>query len=267
MIDEAFEAQYNIRRRHPESPAHYARYTAESERVRRSLACELDVAYGTSAGETLDIFPAARPGGAVLVFIHGGYWRALDKRDVSFVAEPFVAAGTSVVAINYDLTPKVEVEEIVRQSERALRWVAAHMTRIGGDAARLFVGGHSAGGQLSAWALLAAPPLPLAGAVLLSGVFDLEPLLHTNVNEQLRLDPPRARALSPVHHWRPTKVPMLVGVGGAETDGFIDQSRRFADVAGVPANVWAGLDHYTILHELARPDSDVHRAVAGFIAG
>lgn len=267
MIDEAFEAQYNIRRRHPESPGHYARYAAESERVRQSLACELDVPYGPSPGETLDIFPAATRGGPVLVFIHGGYWRALDKRDVSFIAEPFVAAGIGVITINYDLTPKVEVEEIVRESERALRWVEAHLAGLGGDPAQIFVGGHSAGGHLSAMALLAEPPLPLAGAILLSGVFDLVPLLRTNVNDAIRLDEARARALSPVYHWKPTRVPILVGVGGAETDGFIGQSQEFADVAGVPAHVWPGLDHYTIMHELARADSQVHRAVAGFIAG
>lgn len=267
MIVEAFEADYNIRRRHPESPGHYARYQAESERVRKSLPCEIDVAYGASAGETLDVFPAARRGGPVFVFIHGGYWRALDKRDVSFIAEPFVAAGIGVVTINYDLAPRVEVEEIVAQTRRALRWIEGNPGRLGGDPARIFVGGHSAGGHLAAMALLAAPPLHLAGAVALSGIFDLVPLLHTNVNEAIRLDEDRARRLSPLCHWRPTATPLLVGVGGGETNGFIVQSTRFAEIAGVPAHVWPDLDHYTILHELARPDSPVHREVARFIAG
>jgi arylformamidase len=265
MIVEEVEAQYNIRRRHPESPGHYARYQAESERVRNTLACDLDVPYGTSAGETLDIFRAASARGPLFVFIHGGYWRALDKRDVSFIAEPFVAAGIGVVTINYDLTPKVEVEEIVAQSRRALRWVDQHLDRLGGDPDQVFVGGHSAGGHLAAMALLAEPALRLAGAVALSGIFDLVPLLHTNVNDAIRLDETRARALSPLHHWRPTSTPLLVGVGGGETDGFITQSTRFAAAAGVPAHVWPALDHYTLMHELARPDSAVHRAVADFI--
>src|SRR5260221_3052709 len=118
LIDPTIDAEYNIRRRHPESPTHYAHYTEDSARARAALTAELDVAYGERPAERLDLFPASRPNSPVLVFIHGGYWRALDKNDFSFIAPAFVAAGIGVALINYDLTPRVTVETIVTQSQR-----------------------------------------------------------------------------------------------------------------------------------------------------
>lgn len=271
MIDEAFEAEYNIRRRHPESPAHYARYAEDSARARGVMRCTLDIPYGDSPGERLDLFPVNAPGAPVLVFIHGGYWRALDKRDVSFLAPPFVAAGITTILINYDLAPRVTVDTIVKQAQRGLNWVFGNLHRFGGDPARVFVAGHSAGGQLTAMALLARPPLGLAGGIALSGVFDLVPLLRTNVNLDVRLDDAGARRNSPLHRLaalgpNPLSAPLLIGVGGGETRGFIDQSRDFAAALGIDARIYPALDHYTIMLELARPESDVHRDILRFLA-
>jgi arylformamidase len=273
VIDEALEAEYNIRRRHPESPEYYRRFAADSEVARQTLGARpgaaFDVAYGAGSGETLDLFPAPRSAGSagapVFVFIHGGYWRALDKRDFSFIAPPFVAAGISVAMVNYDLAPRVEVETIVAQTQAALGWVIANLARLGGDPARLFVGGHSAGGQLTALALLDGPKL--AGGLAWSGVFDLVPLLGTNVNDAIRLDEPRARRLSPRHIDRPLGAPLLVGVGGGESRGFVDQSCDFAATRGLDARVYPGLNHYTIMLELARPGSQVHRDAVRFMTG
>lgn len=270
MIDEALEAEYNIRRRHPESPGHYARYAEDSARARAALRCTLDIPYGDSPGERLDLFPANAPRAPVLVFIHGGYWRALDKRDVSFIAPPFVAAGITMVLINYDLAPRVTVDTIVRQAQRGLDWVFGNLHRFDGDPTRVFVGGHSAGGQLTAMALLARPPSSLAGGIALSGVFDLVPLLRTNVNLDIRLDEAGARRNSPLHRLaalgpRPLSAPLLIGVGGGETRGFIDQSRDFAAALGIEARLYPTLDHYTIMLELARPQSDVHRDILRFM--
>lgn len=261
MIDPAVDAEYNIRRRHPESPQHYARYAADSAAAREALGGRLDLAYGAAPGERLDFFPAESGSGAPLfLFIHGGYWRALDKADFSFVAPPFVAAGIAVALINYDLTPKVTVETIVAQTQRAIGW-AHDNPALPFDRRRLVVGGHSAGGQLTALALAAEPMLPIAAGVALSGVFDLVPLLRTNVNQQLTLDEARARALSPAHHPCPSRSPSLIGVGGAETDGFIRQSRDFAVRSGRQAVLYPGLDHYTIMTALADPASLPHRDV------
>ena len=260
MIDPAVDAEYNIRRRHPESPQHYARYAADSEAARAALNGRIDLAYGEAPGERLDFFPAARADAPLFLFIHGGYWRALDKRDFSFVAPPFVAAGIAVALINYDLTPKVTVETVVAQTQRAIRRVHDDAS-LAFDRQRLVVGGHSAGGQLTALALAAEPRLPIAAGIAISGVFDLVPLLKTNVNEQLMLDEKRARALSPMHHPRVDRAPDLICVGGAETDGFIGQSRDFAARLGQPVTIYPGLDHYTIMSALADPAGDVHRDV------
>jgi arylformamidase len=257
MIDEAFEAQYNIRRRHPESPQHYARYIADSAATRAALDGKLDLRYGPAPGETFDFFPAAHADAPLFLFIHGGYWRALDKGDFSFIAPPFVAAGIAVALINYDLTPKVTVEIIVAQAQQAIGWIH-NDNGLMFDRRRLVVGGHSAGGQLTALALAAEPRLPIAAGIALSGVFDLVPLLKTNVNVQLTLDEARARALSPMHHPRLDRAPDLVCVGGAESDGFIWQSRAYAERVGRTAKVYPGLDHYTIMSALADPASAVH---------
>jgi arylformamidase len=265
MIDEVIDAQYNIRRRHPESPQHYARYEADSVAARASLNGQIDLRYGEASGETLDFFPAVRRDAPLFLFIHGGYWRALDKRDFSFIAPGFVAEGIAVALINYDLTPNVTVETIVAEVLRGVAWIQGRAATLGFDSGRMIVGGHSAGGQLTAMAL--AADLPIAAGIAISGVFDLVPLLKTNVNVQLTLDEARARALSPMHHPRPDRAPALICVGGAETDGFIDQSRDYARALGREAVVYPGLDHYTIMSELARSDSAVHRDVRRVIDG
>lgn len=260
MINPSIDAEYNIRKRHPESPQHYARYEAESAAARAALGGRIDLRYGEAPGETLDFFPAARADAPLFVFIHGGYWRALDKRDFSFIAPPFVAAGIAVTLVNYDLCPKVTVETIVAESQRAIRWTHDAST-LPFNRRRLIVGGHSAGGHLTAMALAAEPRLPIAAGVAISGVFDLAPLMETNVNEQIALDEERARALSPTHHPRPDRAPELICVGGAETDGFIGQSRDYAAALGRTAKIYAGLDHYTIMTALADPTTELHSDV------
>jgi arylformamidase len=260
MIDPSIDAEYNIRKRHPESPLHYARYAADSAAARAALGGRIDQHYGKTLGETLDFFPAAHADAPLFLFVHGGYWRALDKRDFTFIASPFVAAGTAVALINYDLCPKVTVETIVAQTQRGIHWIYDN-TELHFDRRRLIVGGHSAGGHLTAMALAAEPRLPIAAGIAISGVFDLVPLLRTNVNEQIMLDEARARALSPAHHPRPDRTPELICVGGAETDGFIGQSRDYATRLGKTATIYPGLDHYTIMSALAEPASDLHRDV------
>lgn len=267
MIDEAVDAEYNIRRRHPESPQHYARYETDSAAARVALGGRIDLRYGEAEGERLDFFPAAGGSPPLFLFIHGGYWRALDKRDFSFIAPPFVAAGISVALINYDLTPKVTVEEIVAQTQRAIGWTYRNASELGFDPRRLVVGGHSAGGHLTAMALAAEPRLPIAAGVAISGVFDLVPLLKTNVNVQLTLDEDRARRLSPMHHPCPDRAPELICVGGAETDGFIRQSQGFAERFRKSAKIYPGLDHYTIMSALADPQSDIHCDIRAIVDG
>ena len=123
------------------------------------MTCHLDLRYGDMPGESIDLFPARKGDGSCLMFIHGGYWRSLDKNDFSFLAPTLVDAGISLAVVNYDLCPKVTVEEIVQQMLRASRWLWLHAEDYGMDQDRLYVGGHSAGGHLTAMLMCALWPV------------------------------------------------------------------------------------------------------------
>ena len=148
---------YNNRALVPEFAVHIERWQRDSAQARAQLPCALDVAYGSGQGETMDIFPpgeeAGRNPAPVLVFLHGGYWRSLDKSDHSFIAPMFNQAGACVVVPNYALCPAVTIPQIVMQMVRALAWVHRHIEKFGGDPARITVMGHSAGGHLAAMML------------------------------------------------------------------------------------------------------------------
>ncbi|MEO5843736.1 MAG: alpha/beta hydrolase [Caldimonas sp.] len=268
---EWFDAQYNNRARIPEHLAILREWDERSHHARASSACTLDLAYGSAPGERLDLFTPKAPGAPVLVYIHGGYWRALDKRDQSFIAPPFVAAGAMVVLPNYALCPAVDIEHIVLQLVQALAWVWRHAAGHGGDPSRIVVVGHSAGGHLAAMMLscdwrAVAPDLPVDlvdSALALSGVFELEPLRHAPfLAPDLNLDATSARRLSPV--LMPAPGGRLVAIVGA------DESEEFRRQSAAIAAAWGGRavpvceevparHHMNVLHELADPSSRTHR--------
>jgi len=225
---EFVEREYNLRAAFPDHPQWFARWAADSEAARARLEGCLNLRYGSGPRQTIDLFPAAQPRGALL-FIHGGYWRALDKSDHAFVAPPLVAEGIGVAVINYDLCPDVSIARIVDECREGVAWLRREGTRYGVPAERLVVAGHSAGGHLAAmlvatdWSALGSPS-GLAGAVAISGVFDLEPLIQVSFNADLKLDRARARAVSPIHLRPRSSVPMLCAAGADETSEFIRQS-------------------------------------------
>ncbi len=265
------ERMYNNRMRVPDHADYYARWAAESALVRRSLPCDLDVAYGTAPGETLDVFPAARPGAPVVVFIHGGYWRGMDKSQHSFLVPSLRAQGAAVVVPNYALCPQVSIPQITLQMVHAVGWAWRNARRFGGDARRLVVIGHSAGGQLAAMMLACAWPTAQAGlprdvvkaALGISGLYDLQPLLHTpSLQEVLRLTPDQVAQASPARLPAPARG-RLIGVVGADESGeYLRQNRLIQQAWGrerVPvASVLAGLNHFSVLDGLAQPGTRLH---------
>jgi len=266
-----FDAQYNNRARIPEHLQILAEWAERSAAARAALPATLDIAYGRDPAERLDLFPAATPRAPVLVYIHGGYWRALDKADASFIAPPFVAAGAAVVVTNYALCPAASIEEIVRQQREALAWVWRHAAELGGDPERIVVAGHSAGGHLAAMTLATDwpavdPRLPadlVKGALSLSGVFELEPLRHAPfLASDLRLDAAAAERLSPIALAAP-KRPLFALVGGDESEEFLRQNALIAETwgpAAVPVcEAVPGRHHMSVLRELAEPGSRTHR--------
>lgn len=211
---EYFDNQYNNRLRVPNFLVdHLQPWTERSKVIRKQLVPELNINYGNAAlNETLDIFGIGGMDKPVVVFIHGGYWRSLDKSDFSFVAEPFVEAGACVVVTNYALCPMASMSQIVMQQVAALVWVYRNIALYGGDVNRIRVIGHSAGGHLAAMLLAcrwneAGADLPkhlIARAMSLSGLFDLHPIrnaptlqadLQITEQEALRCSP----ALIPIH--------------------------------------------------------------------
>lgn len=264
------EAEYNLRARHPDHEEEFARWRTASALVHRIESSRRDVRYGDGDGETLDVYPTPRANAPVLVFIHGGYWRSLDKSEHAFIAPSFTAAGALVVMPNYALCPAVGIEHIALQMTRALRWVFRNAALYGGDARRIVVAGHSAGGHLAAMLLScrwkdvdpALPPQLLSAALAVSGVFDLEPLrLAPFLQSDLRLTSTSVRRLSPAFFPRPRR-PLYAAVGAGESREFQRQTALIRDQwgpTGVPVcDTIPAVNHYTILHDLADPRGRLH---------
>lgn len=266
--------QYNPRPHIPDHMAIFERWRSASALARTQAGVVLDVPYGDDASETLDLFaptvPTAPGGAPVLVFIHGGYWRSLDKSDHSFVAPSFSADGALVVLPNYALAPAVTVEHITLQMARALAWVWRHAAEHGGDPRRIVVAGHSAGGHATAmmlscrWKQLAddLPPNLVTRGLALSGLYDLEPLRHTGfLQPTLQLTPSAVARLSPAFFPRP-KAQLYAVVGGNESAEFLRQNRLIRDVWGptsVPVcETIPGTHHLSVLHNLADPAGRCH---------
>jgi arylformamidase len=266
------DAQYNNRARVPEAQAILQGWATASAAARDgSPAKQLDVRYGDGASETLDIFPAATPNAPVLVFVHGGYWRALDKSDHSFVAPGFVADGATVVVPNYALCPAVTIEDIALQCARAVAWVWRHAADFGADASRIALAGHSAGGHLAAmllscrWKQLAddLPAQPLAGALAISGLYDLEPLRLTPfLQADLRLTPAQVTRLSPAFFPRPKAGKLFAVVGGDESAEFLRHNQLIRDQWGPTAvpvcETVPGANHFSVMQNLADPVGRLH---------
>ncbi len=264
------DTQYNNRALVPEHGQIMEGWAQASALARQASRSTLDVAYGNGPNETLDVFPTSAANAPVLVFIHGGYWRSLDKADFSFVAPSFTADGAMVVVPNYALCPAVSMETIALQTARAVQWVWQHAAEHGGDPNRITVVGHSAGGHLAAmlvscrWKQLAEelPAQLVSGALSISGLFDLEPLRHTPfLQGDLRLTPASVKRLSPAFFPRP-KAKFHATVGALESPEFIRQMQLIRDVWGPTAvpvcETVPGFNHFNILQSLADPAGRLH---------
>ena len=267
--------EYNARARVPDHAQYFARWVADSRMARLAEPCYLDLAYGPEPGQALDMFPArrARHGGApLLIFIHGGYWRAQDKSDFSYLAPPFTRAGAAVAAINYRLAPAVAMQDIVRDVLAAVTWCYLHAGQYGADPQHIYVAGHSAGGHLTAMMMAcewprwhgALPVNVVKGGLAISGLFDLEPLMHASfLNVDLKLTPESSALLSPAWMKPATHAPLMTAVGALESDEFHRQNRllgeRWAAVLARDVPM-PGHHHFSICDALASPASPLHRA-------
>jgi arylformamidase len=273
-VNDDIEYQYNPRKAVANVEAFAQRAAALSAATRQRRTCRLDLRYGAGELATLDVFPAQGERPPLHVFLHGGYWRGRDKSDYSYVADALVRLGITTVVMNYDLCPKAQLPQIVHQVRAGLRWIHAHAADLGGDAESFTASGHSAGAHLIAAALppVGASAAELAGlpqaAVLVSGVYELEPVLSISVNAEIRLRPEQVDPMSPARHPPTAAVPLTVVVGGGETAGFVGQSRDFVQACAAVGTSVAYVelpvhDHYTIMGLLEEPGAPLARLIDG----
>lgn len=265
-----FDFQFNPRLQADDPDSVQPRRAALSEEVRARRPHTLGLPYGEREREFVDVFPADKPGAPVLVYFHGGYWRTGSARENNYIAAPFVDAGACIAVVNYDLCPSVPIATVVAQARAAVGWIAANIAQHGGDGERLYLLGHSAGAHLVAMALAddsgAVPHDALIGAAVVSGIYDLDPVLRAAVNEEIGLSPADVAPNSPLNHPPRAPLPLLVAVGLAESAEWIRQSRLYADcaeAAGCPVERvdLAGADHYRPLFDLYDADDPLRAAI------
>jgi arylformamidase len=258
-IDPLLEAEYSLRPRHPEREAVYAAMRKAGQSVRAANAATLDLRYGEGPRMRLDFFPATKAA-PLFVFVHGGYWRALDKETFSFLAAPLLARGIAVAMPGYDLAPGTPLPQIEAQIDTCFAWLAMNAVALDFDPARVVVSGHSAGAQLTAMAALRGNHrLGLKGLLGISGVYDLAPLLRTSIGHAIGLTSTQAQGSSPARTLlRHPRLPGCFLVGALETDGFVRQTTSFAEAwrqAGGEADTLLVPDatHFTILERALDP--------------
>jgi arylformamidase len=271
---EEHEAQYNPQRSVPDYQAAQRKRAPLNEAALATLRCEAEIAFGPGPLLALDLYIPDGPGPhPVHAVLHGGYWRAQDKRNFVFIAPPLVARGVMVAVLNYDLCPAVTLDGTVASALAGVEWLGKHVGSRGGDPARLTLSGHSAGAHLTAAAMAAdwtARGLPadlIKGALLISGIFDPRPAMRTTVNAEIRLNDEIAarqdyEAIAPR-----SRCPAWVMAGGDEPWHWIDQSLRYAQHIrrhGLKPGVIVspGFHHFDVIDQYAETGSDIARCLA-----
>jgi arylformamidase len=267
----------------PEAETWLSGDLARSQALRGSLPGLYDARYGPGPRQLADLFPAppniqgAGQKAPIVLFIHGGFWRALAKDYVRHVAIPLREAGIAAVLPSYDLCPQVPLADVVAQAKQAFLWTRQNAARLNGDPDRIYVAGNSAGAHLAAmllaedWTRHGLPASPIAGAILVTGIYDLRPVLRIQVNDDTRLSPSEVPALSPQFLPLHNKVPSIIAVGGDEPPLWIEQSKRLAAKyaqagAKVDLMVLPGLNHFSITSHLGDRDQPLVAAMLRLVA-
>ena len=260
MDQAALDAGYNNSLAVADSTALMAGFDALSAQMRLLPQAHIGLRYGAAPRALIDYFPADKPG-PVVVFIHGGYWQMRAKENFSFLAKGLLSLGLHVALVGYTLAPQATLAGIVGEVSASLDWLGVHAGDLGGNPARMVLSGWSAGGHLCAMCM--GHP-GVVGGLAISGIYDLEPVRLSYLNDKLGLGPDDVKTLSPVRVPFSPK-PITVAFGQAELPELQAQSQAFfaaRSAAGMPGQLLAvpGANHFTILPELARPDGALARA-------
>ncbi len=270
----ALDAQYDNRTRIDNSEDLVAGFTRDSETVRGRLHNISNISYGETEPERLDIFPTKGDSPVpVQVFYHGGYWRQLDSEDFHCVVPAFVEAGAVCVVVNYALIPTVDMSELLRQCRAALIWVHDNIADYGGDPERIYISGHSAGGHIVA-AMLTPNPVEgmgetahlVAGAVAISGLYDLEPIRLSYMQDILAFTLDDVRKHSPLNTPPRRPLPLVLAYGAEESEEFARQSQTYAEAVrgnGIACDVRpiSGANHMTVASDLSNADTEMAQIV------
>jgi len=264
MISAWAESEYNNRAKVPEHGAIMAGWKQDAAEFRAAhVHSEIALKYGPGERQALDIFWPGSGAAPLAMFIHGGYWQALDKDWFSHLATGFLAHGIALALPSYDLCPQVKLEVLTEQVREAAAFL---IKRHGGN---VYATGHSAGGHLTAMLMatdFSARGLPgkVHGGYAISGLFDLEPLIETSINAGLKLDTAQARALSPLHLPAPGGT-LHAFVGALEGEAYTSQSRGIAEAWHGTWGLIPGANHFTAIAPLAVPDSDMMKTIAAAV--
>jgi arylformamidase len=265
-----YEKEYDNRARVPEHPEIFARWQRETDAYRAAMpGAQLGISYGPSPRQTIDLFPGkdAKAEAPLAMFIHGGWWRALDPKMFSQMARGANAHGVTVAVVGYDLAPHVSIATIIEQMRAAVLKLWHDQRK------RVMVYGHSAGGHLTAclvateWKTLdpTAPNDLVPAGYAISGVFDLAPLTQISINADLKLDEKSAHDASPLYWQVPIGRTLDAVVGGIESPEFLRQSKTIAEVwtgsAQTRYEAIAGANHFTVLDPLIDANSGMTRRV------
>jgi len=262
MDRNALDRAYNNSTAVPESGAMFKEWLVRSEKFRALHPEHLNLEYGPRPRNRIDYFSAG-PHTPVLVFIHGGFWQMRSKEDFAFIAESFYSSGVSVAMVGYPLGPDASMDEIVADAHAAIRYLATQLPALGGDPERVVVSGWSSGGHLATMVL---DEPSLRGGVSVSGIYELEPLLKSYVNDKLHMDLAMAQRNSPILRMPNSSKQIDLFAGSAELPEMRRQTADYASArraAGLPTRYGEIPDanHYTILHSMMNADGAIHQAI------
>lgn len=263
----ALDAAYNNSAAVAASAAIVADWQRRSAALRERVPGPRDVAYAAAPAARLDFFPAGARFAPTLLFFHGGYWQQNGKEGFSFIAEGPLAHGVNVAVAGYTLAPAARMDAIAAEARAAASWLGAHLGAWGADPARLFAGGWSAGGHLTA---LVMGEQAIRGGLAISGIFDLEPIRLNYLNDKLGLDRDEALRNSPLLHLPARAGRLILAVGSAELPELRRQSRDYAEAwrgHGLQGSFQElpGCHHYAALEQLADPEAALARALAELV--
>lgn len=243
-------------------------YASRSLPARSMAGAKLDLVYDAVSGEKLDLF-GTRPGELrpLVLFIHGGYWRALSKEHSAFMAPMLSDLGIASAAPDYTLAPGASLTEITRQMRAALAYLWREAASLGIDRNRIVVTGSSAGGHLAGTLMMSGwqqdfglPGQILKAALPLSGLFELAPIAGSHVQDWMQLTPEEVETLSPLRHLAGSPR-SVIAVAEHETSGFHRQTRAYADALGMQEIQARDRNHFDIVFDLCDPATDVGQAL------